>query len=124
MEADDRFVAAYGPAAAWTGDRVAVGLVDAFAEAVPMPQRSTMAAFGFNAPAARAPQAILLAVPPQVRQRLDEDLLQQTLLETRELAQARTAHVEDLAELQVLTPTSWLPASGAAAVRLEPRPLF
>jgi hypothetical protein len=48
-------------------------------------------------------------VPPHVRQRIDEELLQQTLLETRELAQARMAHVEDLADLQVLTPTSWLP---------------
>lgn len=121
---NDRFVAAYGRAGAWEGPKVAVGLVDSFSEAIPMPQRSTSAAFGFNAPAARAPQAILLAVPPQPRQRIDEELLLQILVETRELAHARTAHLEDLGDLQTLAPTSWLQSSGPARVRLEPYPLF
>ncbi|SDT09591.1 hypothetical protein SAMN04488570_3514 [Nocardioides scoriae] len=124
LEVDRRFVAAYGTPGAWAGERVAVGLVDSFSEAVPMPQRSTSAAFGFNAPAARAPQAILLAVPPVVRQRLEEDLLLQVLVETRELAHARTAHLEDLGELQSLAPTTWLQSSGPSRVRLEPYPLF
>ena len=124
LDVDRRFVAAYGPAGAWTGERVAVGLVDSFSEAVPMPQRSTSTAFGFNAPAARAPQAILLAVPPQPRQRIDDELALQILIETRELAHARTAHVEDLGELQSLAPTIWLQSSGPSRVRLEPYPLF
>ncbi len=121
---DRRFVAAYGTARAWEGERVAVGLVDSFSEAVPMPQRSTSAAFGFNAPAARAPQAILLAVPPRPRQRIDEELALQILVETRELAHARSAHLEDLGELQSLAPTIWLQSSGPSRVRLEPYPLF
>ncbi len=124
MSLDERFVAAYGAQEAWVGEKVAIGLIDAFSEAIPMPQRSTMTAFGFNAPAARPPQAILLAVPPQPRQRLDEDLLRQIVDETRELAHARTAHIEDLGDLQALTPTSWLEASGTHGVRLEPYPLF
>ena len=124
MSLNERFVAAYGSADTWAGDKVAVGLIDTFGEAIPMPQRSTMAAFGFNAPAARAPQAILLAVPPQLRQRLEDDLVQHIVAETRELAHARTAHVEDLGDLQALTPTMWLQSSGPQRIRLEPYPLF
>jgi hypothetical protein len=119
-----RFVAAYGSADAWLGGDVAVGLIDAFSEGIPMPQRTTMTAFGFNAPAARAPQAILLAVPPRPRQRLDDELLWQIVAETRELAHARAARVEDLGDLQALTPTMWLQSSGPTRVRLEPWPLF
>ena len=119
-----RFVAAYGSADAWLGQQVAVGLIDAFGEAIPMPQRSTLTAFGFNAPAARAPQAILLAVPPRQRQRLDSDLLWEIVAETRELAHARTARIEDLGDLQALTPTMWLQSSGPTRVRLEAWPLF
>jgi hypothetical protein len=119
-----RFVAAYGSAETWAGPQVAVGLIDAFSEAIPMPQRSTMTAFGFNAPAARAPQAILLAVPPRPRQRLDSELLLQIVAETRELAHARAARIEDLGDLQALTPTMWLLASGPTRMRLESWPLF
>jgi hypothetical protein len=119
-----RFAAAYGPAGAWAGDQVAVGMIDAFSEAIPMPQRSTVTAFGFNAPAARAPQAILLAAPPREQQRLDSDLLVQIVEETRELAHARTARIEDLGELQALAPSMWLRSSPPARIRLEPWPLF
>ena len=45
---------------------VAVGLIDSWAEAVPRRRQRTTAVFGFNAPAARPPQAILLAVPPDL----------------------------------------------------------
>jgi hypothetical protein len=82
-----------------------------------------MTAFGFNAPAARAPQAILLAVPPVSRQRLGPELVCQILRETRELAQARTARVEDLGTYQALVPAMWLQGSGLERVRLEPYPI-
>ncbi len=120
----DGFTAAYGTAGAWAGDSVAVGLVDAFSEAVPMPHRTTMTAFGFNAPAARAPQAILLAVPPRPRQRLDEEVLLQICIETRRLAHARLAHAEDLGAFQALTPTMLLQVNGPVRAWLEPWPLF
>jgi len=119
-----RFTAAYGTAEAWAGEKVAVGMIDAFSEAIPMPQRTSTVAFGFNAPAARAPQAILLAVPPKPRQRLDNALVQQIVAETRQLAHARTARMEDLGEFQSLTPTMWLQSSGPIRVHLEPYPLF
>jgi hypothetical protein len=99
-------------------------MIDAFSEAIPVPQRTSTAAFGFNAPAARAAQAILLAVPPRPRQRLDSEVVQQIVAETRQLAHARTARIEDLGELQSLTPTMWLQSSGDNQVHLEPYLLF
>lgn len=117
-----RFVATYGVPGAWTGDRVAAGMIDAFSEAIPMPQRTSTVAFGFNAPAARAPQAILLAVPPAPRQRLDNALVQQIVAETRQLAHARSVRMEDLGDLQALTPTIWLQSSGPNRFYLEPYP--
>ncbi len=120
----DPFVAAFGSEAAWQGTNIAVMVMDSFSEAIPMPHRATSTAFGFNAPAARAPQAILLAVPPVPRQPLDEELLLQTLIETRELAHARTARLEDLGEWQSLVPTMGLHTSGSPHVWLERWPLF
>lgn len=119
-----RFVAAYGSNTTWAGEKIAVGLIDSFNEAVPMPQRKTMSAFGFNAPSARAPQAILLAVPPKPRQRLDATVILKIIEETRELAHARMAQLEDLGELQSLTPTMWWKLTGPGRVRLEPGPLY
>ena len=63
MEAG-RFVAGYGSAGVWAETNIAVAIIDQFSEAIPMADRSTYAAFGFNAPAARAPQAILLQCRP------------------------------------------------------------
>lgn len=118
------FVAAYGNAEAWVGERVAVGMLDAFGEAIPMKERTTTTAFGFNAPAARAPQAILLAVPPVPRQRLENEGILQIVAETRELAHARAVQPEKLGELQTLAPTMWLQGAGSAKVHLEPWALF
>lgn len=121
-----RFAAAYGPAETWGGAEVAVGLVDAFSEAIPMPERITMTAFGFNAPAARAPQAILLAVPPVSRRRLDADMLRQIVAETRALAHARTVRLEDIepaALNQAQAPSMWLGTDGPLRIRLRPYPL-
>ena len=118
------FIAAYGTADTWGQNKVAVGLIDSFGEAIPMPHRKTMAAFGFNAPAARAPQAILLAVPPKLRQRLDTDLLFKIIEETRSLAHARMARLEDMGNLQSMAPSMWFQSSGPTRVRLEPWTLF
>lgn len=114
------FVAAYGTADAWAMDKVAVGLLDAFGEAIPMKERTTTVAFGFNAPAARAPQAILLAVPPVPRQRLDNAGVLQIVAETRELAHARALWTENVGDLDLLARTMWLQGSGPARVHLEP----
>ena len=69
---------------------------DRFDEVVPATEQTSGAAFGFDAPAARAQQAILLAVPPALDAPLDEETLTQTLVETQELAHARMARPVDL----------------------------
>jgi hypothetical protein len=119
-----RFVAAYGEDSVWNGADTAIGLIDSFGEAIPMPQRSTGAAFGFNAPASRPPQAILLAVPPAPRQLLDERVAVQIVKEIRLLALARVPEIEDLEQLQAVVPTAWLQWSGPTRVHLEPRVLY
>lgn len=94
-----RLFVGYGPDDALAGTRVVAGVVDAYSETVPMSQRDTHAAFGFNAPAARAPQAILLAVPPVPRTLLDERTLSGILSQTRALLVARTTTVGTLGRL-------------------------
>lgn len=104
----DPFVAAFGEVDALAGAGVAVGLVDSYSETVPLPQRDTHAAFGFNAPAARAPQAILLAVPPNADEPLTDDDVAVMLAELRELVVARGARMPDLVELGGLLRTTWI----------------
>jgi hypothetical protein len=89
-------VAAFADPAWQAAPSIAIGLVDGWTETVPTPRRSTRAAFGFNAPAARAPQAILLAVPPAPRTWLSPDTLAAIVAEARTLAHARGARLEDL----------------------------
>ena len=105
------------------GGRLAVAAIDRFSEVVPSGQQSAGAAFGFDAPAARAQQAILLAVPPSTAAPLDDDTLLQVLRETRELAHARMARPVDLDEqFWGLAPTALFPATGRTATFLEDRP--
>lgn len=121
-----RFVAGYGLEGVWAADPgadVAVGLVDSWGESVPRPRQATTAAFGFNAPAARPPQAILLAVPPDLSVSYgapaDTAGLIQVLAETRRLAHARAARPEDLGELLAAVPTSTLEGTGDTGIKLQ-----
>jgi hypothetical protein len=105
------------------GARVAVAALDRFTEVVPDPEQTTGAAFGFDAPAARAPQAILLAVAPQPGAQLDAQTVVDIVADTRELAHARMARPADLdPALRGMLPTSLLPATGQTAVPLDPTP--
>ena len=101
----------------------AVAALDRFGEVIPSAEQTTGAAFGFDAPAARPQQAILLAIPPDVTKPLDQETLAQILAETRELAHARMARPVDLDDsFRGLAPTALVPASGAVAIPLEKRP--
>lgn len=114
----DRFVVAFGTNETWQGADVAVTLVDQFTEAVPMAERSTYAAIGFNAPAARPPQAILLAVPPQSDRPLDSETVLNILIETRQLLRARATRPEDVLG-HPLVPSMWLDGASPLRVRLD-----
>jgi hypothetical protein len=98
---------------------LAVGLLDRFAETIPSAEHDATATFGFDAPGARAPQAILLAVPPDPDRPLDEATLVSIVAETRELAHARMATPADLDQIAGVAPLPLLPATGETSSGLE-----
>ncbi|GAA2108505.1 hypothetical protein GCM10009841_29000 [Microlunatus panaciterrae] len=103
-----RLIAAYGTDGVFEAAEVAVGTIDSWGETVPEPRHTTQAAFHFNAPGARAPQAVLVAVPPVLDQQTGTDVLLDVVRETRELAKARMVAVEDLGELAPVLPLAML----------------
>lgn len=72
-------------------------LVDEWVEVVPNPTETTALTFHYDAPGACAPQAILLAVPPELDRSWDMDTLEGILLETLELAKLRAVDPDALA---------------------------
>jgi hypothetical protein len=115
-----RMVVAYtGPGIVPTDEFVAVAVVDRFAEVIPAEEQTTAVTFGFDAPAARAAQAILLAVPPDLGKPLDEATVLDIIAGARRLAHARVARPADLSVgLRGILPASLLPATGLTRVTL------
>ncbi|MYS95588.1 MULTISPECIES: hypothetical protein [Streptomyces] len=124
-DAMPRFVAAYTVGSpAWAkGQRIAASLLDAWSETAPNSDQVTTATFGFNGPAARAQQAILLAVPSDLDAgygaRLDTPELIEVLAETRELAHARAADPDAIGSYLAAVPMTAFGATGRSQVRLE-----
>jgi len=108
----------YGPGLEGHG-ATAVALLDDWAETVPSTKHTTHAAFGFDAPRARAAQAILLAVPPDEQVALNADALPGIVLSTRMLAHARTAQPDQLDTWSHAVPTSMVLGGGRAGSDLE-----
>ncbi|MFC6064374.1 hypothetical protein [Streptomyces ochraceiscleroticus] len=122
-----RLVAGYAAAgldiaALGADDEVAVALLDRFGETIPGTQHAPSVVFGFAAPTARAPQAVLLAVPPDPARPLTTADLVAAVAEARLLAHARIARPADLEAARALLPTALLPAEGTLAVPLVPTP--
>ncbi|MDX2299944.1 MAG: hypothetical protein NW204_09485 [Xanthomonadaceae bacterium] len=113
--AGDNLVIAYSPSAnAITQSQVAIAALDSWVDAIPSTEHATAAAFGFNGPKSRPPQAILLGVPAEARTRMDSDELLQLLLETRDLAKARAAR-PDVGVPRVATPSPVLDVTSRAS---------
>jgi len=93
--ATHRVLVAHGPRGAMTGPRVAV-VLDRLVETVPSTRQTTGAAFGFNGPRSRAPQAIVLAVPPDIARPLDTETLVAITDDLRLSARARAVGPDDL----------------------------
>ncbi len=102
------------------GASLAVAVLDSWSEIVPEKRHIVEAAFGFNAPSSRAPQAILLAVPPDEARPLDTETLAHIVLEARESAHARMAVAEDISSYAALFPFSMTPAQQPTGVSLSP----
>jgi hypothetical protein len=95
----------YGPAVDGNGaGTVAIAALDAWTDSIPSRRHTTAASFGFNSPKSRAPQAIVLAVPPDITQRLSNAGVVDVVLGVRELAHARGARPHDRDGLPYATP--------------------
>jgi hypothetical protein len=122
---ETRLVVVYGPAGVVDPDpahpakAAAVGVLDGWGETVPADAQTTTAAFGFNAPAARAQQALLIAVPPVESQALTTLTLLEIVADTRSLTRVRAARPPDLDSLSGGLPTAFLPGMGETAVELR-----
>lgn len=90
-------------------DRLAMGLLDAWTEFAPRKETQIAVAFRFDAPKARAPQAILLAVPPDESQSITTEVLINILGETRQLARARMASPDEQEAFAAGLPVAMLP---------------
>ncbi len=115
-------VVVYGPEDALPAagaDPVALAVLDAWGETAPAVAHSTAAAFGFNAPGARAPQAVLVAVTPDEARALDGETLAQIVWETREMAHARMALPGDVEQVAGIFPFTMLPIQRPTGVRLD-----
>jgi len=120
-----RLIAAFGPPGvlpakpvATTPGTVAVTVVDRFAETVPDAQQLNGVAFPHDLPPARAPQAVVLAVPPAVDQELTTAVLVDIVAEVRALTRVRMADAAELGAAAGALHLAAMPASGRAGVGL------
>ena len=95
---------AYGPDPIPAGGDQAWSVLDRYAEVIPAEEHSAAGALRFNAPAAQAPQAILLAVPARPDERVDAEAALAIVHQARTVAHARMARAEDLGRLDLLLP--------------------
>lgn len=92
-------------------DRPVVGLVcDEWVETIPRETETTGLTFHFDAPGARAPQMVLLAVPPRVGMpSWDLEMLTDAVLEAVELTRLRGVSPKDLHWVGGALPMVYLP---------------
>ena len=73
-------------------------VIDEWTEVVPNRQETTGIAFHFDQPGTQPPQSLLLAIPPDDREKWDIGLLEAIIRETLELAKLRTVDARLLAQ--------------------------
>ena len=85
-------------------------VVDVWAEVIPSVEHTAGVAFHYDAPGARPPQAIVLAVhPDEAPERWNLDYLVETVQETASLARLRAVGLRELDGLVGLVPGLFLP---------------
>lgn len=99
----------HGPAQPLATHRAAVLVVDEWSESIPAQRHTAGATFHYDAPGARAPQAVLLAVPPEVGVPWTPDVLAATVGEALDLAKLRLVDLEALGWLGRYLPAAYLP---------------
>ncbi|MEV0172154.1 hypothetical protein AB0I00_13670 [Streptomyces sp. NPDC050803] len=88
---------------------VAVLTVDEWPELIPAGRHTAGVAFHYDAPGARAPQAVLLAVPPVIGMPWTQQLLSETVREAQDLAALRLVDLPALGWLGRYLPAVYLP---------------
>jgi hypothetical protein len=90
VSTDQHVTVAVGPASTQRRSQP-VGLVrlDAYGETVPARRHTSWTAFGYDAPRARAPQAVLIVVPADTTSLLDVAQVRRAVLKARQLARVR-----------------------------------
>ncbi|MEU8619020.1 hypothetical protein [Streptomyces sp. NPDC048623] len=99
----------HGPAQPLATHPAAVLVVDEWSELIPAQRHTAGATFHYDAPGARAPQAVLLAVPPVVGAAWTPDVLAATVGEALDLAKLRLVDLEALGWLGRYLPAAYLP---------------
>lgn len=98
------------PASGRIGSRIAALMIDQWYEHIPAASEATGVAFQFDAPGARAPQSVLLAVHPDpTLSTWSTDLLLDTVRETADLARLRTLDLDDVTAAGRFLPATYLP---------------
>ena len=87
---------------------VALLAIDEYVEVVPAPSTTTAVSFAFDAPGARPPQTILLAVPPVAGTPWSLDALAGVVGETLDLAKIRMVDLSSVAWAGRFVPTLYL----------------
>jgi hypothetical protein len=86
-------------------------LLDEWTELIPNREESTALAFHYDDPGAEAPQAVLIAVPPDNAENWSLDTVIAVLRETLELAKLRAVDRDLLGVLSQILPATFLPAN-------------
>lgn len=112
----------FGPAATLDGlapdTPLAMGLVDAWAERIPETEQTAGMAFNFNAPSARAQNAILAVAPPDLEAPLNPRTLVDCLRHARTLTRARMVAADNVGPFVAALSLALLPAGSGMTDRL------
>ncbi len=100
------------------GGTIGLSMLDSWAETVPSRHHTTWTAFGFDAPRARAPQAVLLGLPPDPSQVWTTRTVRDVVAHARELTRARAVRVPLADPFPVGVPAAIALDTGAAACSL------
>lgn len=100
-------------------DPIAYVILDRWTETIPDTAAHAAAALGFDAPRARAPQAIIVTVPPRPGTDPEVDEVVAVVEQVRQLARARAALPEQLVETGALLPVTAMPVFGPTGVKLN-----
>jgi hypothetical protein len=106
-------IVACGPVNLLAGQPVDAIVVDEWTEDVPNAHETTGVAFHFDQPGARPPQAVLIAVAPEVTKPWDLDTLESILLETLELSKLRAVDQDAMVELDHYLPALYFALNAA-----------